>query len=476
MDEEKIKDFNQQIDENKEIENTNSIDKSDLVIFFLTNKFIESDQFKEDWRISQKKVFLIVLLENTPPLSFIFDLNQLYVFNNFDSDKIKDSINMFKIFLSRLINFKYLNTASTSVIDSSQIKSKIFEFLINNFENEHDIKTFVKKMEFIEKDVVIMKTSLKKYYYKGKICIIDWRKAKIVSEISNEGVYHLDFSWINHINQILVYQTKRDRQTGEESKFLLFTKEGQPVQPVRSVFSLDTDLYKVKSISYNKNTFEVYLNVFDNINNKGSIWVLNEKFENIKILDTSLTCEGWPLDFSSEIEIFNIRYNIFHYNSNIALLQEKNSITDDEYYFVYVFDKISYSIVGVLKTNNQLIGLYQGNMMFLLKSRSNHLIQKMPLPIYNSPDSFAFCKLNSFKPPHLLSKPYSLSCGYLACLECIHNHYNIFKRKFKCPFCNQEHKLQRHELTMNNLLNQNVFSIVIEKFKNLINGFGMIFI
>ena len=55
------------------------------MIFFLTNKFIESDQFKEDWRISQKKVFLIVLLENTPPLSFIFDLNQLYVFNNFGS-------------------------------------------------------------------------------------------------------------------------------------------------------------------------------------------------------------------------------------------------------------------------------------------------------------------------------------------------------------------------------------------------------
>ena len=96
------------IDENQQIRKVDSIDKSNIVIFFLTKKFIESDKFKRDLREKENKFILIVLLENIGSLLNL-DLNQFFVslFNaSMSSIEKEEVILRNKRFMSRLNSFK----------------------------------------------------------------------------------------------------------------------------------------------------------------------------------------------------------------------------------------------------------------------------------------------------------------------------------------------------------------------------------
>jgi hypothetical protein len=103
---------------------------------------------------------------------------------------------------------------------------------------------------------------------------------------------------------------------------------------------------------------------------------------------------------------------------------------------------------------------------------SNHNIR---VPFF--PDSSAYCKINPFKQAHLLSNPYLLPCGDSACLDCIFNHYNIFKRIFICPMCKKEHNLKFNQLKASNfdlLFNQDVCTTISDKLKSSIRDIGII--
>ena len=219
---------------------------------------------------------MIVFLENIQQLqSSSLDLNQFYAFNYYKAGEIEDSIS--RLF-SRLINFKYINYDLIPTIYSSQIRSKCFLMICS----------FVKKIEFIENDQVIVKTFSKNansdIFDCETIFIIDWRKAKIISKISIEDCCDLDFSWINHLNQILVY--RKYKASEEDTKLLLFTKEGSFT---KSIYSFKWNQYKVNSISYNKNDLEVYLNVFDKLSSIGSIRILDQDFNLIKVVAMNLS-------------------------------------------------------------------------------------------------------------------------------------------------------------------------------------------
>ena len=90
------------------IQKCDLIERSNVVVFFLTNKFIESDEFRESWAKRKDKAILIVLLEQIKSsiLEFLdMDLNQFFVFNLNNSMSLTEndeSIRKFKIFLFRL--------------------------------------------------------------------------------------------------------------------------------------------------------------------------------------------------------------------------------------------------------------------------------------------------------------------------------------------------------------------------------------
>jgi hypothetical protein len=103
----KARDFFKKINENKDIQKTAIIQRSDLIIFFFTNKYIESD-FKIDWKKKENKIFFIVLLEDIEQIPSL-DLSDAVIFNLYDSSNLNE-IKRFQIFLSRLINFKSITS------------------------------------------------------------------------------------------------------------------------------------------------------------------------------------------------------------------------------------------------------------------------------------------------------------------------------------------------------------------------------
>jgi hypothetical protein len=96
----KARDFFKKINENKDIQQTAIIQRSDLIIFFFTNKYIETD-FKIDWKKKENKIFFIVLLEDIEQIPSL-DLSDAVIFNLYDSTDLNE-IKRFQIFLSRLI-------------------------------------------------------------------------------------------------------------------------------------------------------------------------------------------------------------------------------------------------------------------------------------------------------------------------------------------------------------------------------------
>ena len=91
------------------------------------------------------------------------------------------------------------------------------------------------------------------------------------------------------------------------------------------------------------------MNVINRSIDKKSILLLNKEFNLIHTIDEDLFNPDFPMNYSSEIKLFNIDYKMFHYNSNIAILQVKDKNKN-----INIFDKSSYSIVDSFQTNNKL--------------------------------------------------------------------------------------------------------------------------
>ena len=132
----------------------------------------------------------------------------------------------------------------------------------------------------------------------------------------------------------------------KESKCCFFSKTGHLI---KSIYSIDDSIHEINSIFYKKSNLQVYLNVINRSIDKKSILLLNKEFNLIHTIDEDLFNPDFPMNYSSEIKLFNIDYKMFHYNSNIAILQVKDKNKN-----INIFDKSSYSIFDSFQTNNKL--------------------------------------------------------------------------------------------------------------------------
>jgi hypothetical protein len=104
----------------------NKIKCFNVILFFLTNKFIQSDKFREEWNGREKKIILIILLESFNSSSNL-DLSNFFVseFNNLMSlVRREEAINRNRIFLSRLQSFPRTNIR---IVYDDSLTSKLFE-------------------------------------------------------------------------------------------------------------------------------------------------------------------------------------------------------------------------------------------------------------------------------------------------------------------------------------------------------------
>ena len=130
----------------------------------------------------------------------------------------------------------------------------------------------------------------------------------------------------------------------------------------------------------------------------------------------------------------------------IILIQPSVFIIKKAYEYLF-FDKNNFSFIGTLKdVLPEYTDIYAAHDDLCLVEQNNTLmLQKIDAKNNKIDDKMFYCQLNSlYKEPHLYSNPYLLPCGNSACLDCIHNDYNIYKGTFKCNFdsCHQEHKLE----------------------------------
>ena len=473
--EETINEFVKDVFEGNKIFKCDTLELSNVVIYFLTKQFIQSDKFKEDWSKRKDKFFLIILLENIQSL-MDFDLNQFCVSHFYDSvlTEKKKAMSRNKVFLSQLIKLK--NFASVNM-DNEESNPNKFALQIGKISS----KFFVKTIELISDKIVIVKS------FDEKILVIDWNIGSILGRIECQAVIlgsqfceeEQEFCWISHLNQIFCSRKlSYERNVEVELKCSLFSIKGDQIRTVYSIFKSN---HRVNSIVYNKTNFEVYLNIYDATSTKRSIFILNKEFNLINLIDNNLSNPilSLYLDYTSEIILFNVPYNIFHYNSKIAFLQ-KFGEWDDNHQNVYIFDKSSFSIIDTIKVNQKLICVHHDKMFFM--SKTSYIIEKVPLLKSNllEYDVFCvFCRLNSFKKSHLITNPYLLPCGNSACLDCIHQHYNIFKRTLQCGICNQEHKLpQKLEPQKNsiecNFLPEMVLIMMINDNEKILSKSGII--
>ena len=125
---------------------------SNVIFFFLTKCFVESDQFKEEWSKRDNKVLFWILLEELEsPLDL--NLNHFLVadFNQTMSSLAKENnIEKNKLFLSRLFSISKTNSNNKLEIVSIKFSSNICG---NNSE-----RFALKQMELINDDEVIIKT------------------------------------------------------------------------------------------------------------------------------------------------------------------------------------------------------------------------------------------------------------------------------------------------------------------------------
>jgi hypothetical protein len=411
-------------------------------------------------------------------------------FNNSISTNERDElVEQNKIFITRLTNLKKTNLNQIRVIESNELITKRLTFGNHNFNKD----VIIRKIEIIGDDEVIVKTGNKQDQGK-EILFINCKKAKEIVVGQNDGGYlRQEFCWIYHLKEIFCFL----KDFSNQKKFALFSKETGNL--IRVIDSTDCHPYEVDSVSYNKNNYELYLNVFNTIDTKSSILILDKDFVLIKKLRNDLYNPDLPLNFVMTIELFNAEYKTVHYKSNFAFCQKRfrlrnycddeqvknnHTITDDieELYSysiqdIHIFDKSSYSFVGVIHSQNELITILNGKMLF--RTKSGYLIQNIPLFKSNLPDNEAFCKIiDPFREPHLLSNPYLLPCGGLACLNCIQKRYNLFKRSFDCEICKEEHNLPQkleplNSSKMRGLLNEDLLNILSEKNKTAISNIGI---
>ncbi len=460
LDKVKVKDYFVKFNEDNQIFIKSGLINSNFIFFFLTRLFLKSDKFKEEWSHRGNKVIFLILLEELDS-RIDLNLNHLFVsdFNESMSSVAKqNTIEKNKIFLSRLINLSETTLNKKFEMISYKFSSNVY--------GKNSERFTLKQIELINDDEVIIKTINRRNI--EKIIIMNWKNTETLAIIGNVDIKKQVFCWINHLNQIFCCQKDNSKRI-QESKCCLFSKTGHLI---RSVYAINNCIHEVNSIFYNKSNLQVYLNVLNKSSDTRSILILNKEFNFIQTIDEDLFNPDFPLNYSSEIKLFNIDYKMFHYNSNIAFLQLKDKNKN-----IYIFDKSSYSIVDSFQTNNRLI-MVSGDKM-LLKSRSCYLIQKISLSKPNNfPDFDVFCKLNPFKNNHRLKNLYLLPCGNSACLECIYQQYNLFKQTLICDICKQEHRIPKeleavNKSVISDNLNENLLQLLINKNQNVISNIGI---
>jgi len=403
------------IDSFDKIRRMNTVKESEIVLMFLTNKYFDSEKYKEDYESIRRE-------NRTALFIFLDDFSTPTYLNNFKTIRLNDEIKKLKIFINpENISNQPINLRLASI-------KNYYEFEILEMISEEEV--FFKRIMF---------THFKVYNFNtGKIIEI---KYKFKSH--RFGPPRVDsgriYCWIRDLQQIVNVSKEN---SSDRLAFIFYSLNGD----VRNDdVLLDSKGFRVKSIKYNTTDEHLYLHVFyyKSIYNE-IITIIDKNLNRIKNIE-NFSIYDLPFNYSNSIRFQSHDYKIFYQRGNFVVLEEITKRRDN-----LIFDLNSYSIIGSFKStfkinivlNNKLILSNDEGFFFIYRIE----FRKSCLAI----DPKYICKLNPFK-QHLYLNPYLLPCNNSACWECICSHYSIYKGVFKCNFddCKDKHELSQS-------LNQNL--------------------
>ncbi len=91
----KVNEFFEKTNANKELLVKTGITNSNVILFFLTNKFVKTDKFKEEWSKRDKTIIIVYLLEKLD-MYLDFNLSEFFVSNLYDTLSLVESEEYYK--------------------------------------------------------------------------------------------------------------------------------------------------------------------------------------------------------------------------------------------------------------------------------------------------------------------------------------------------------------------------------------------
>ena len=433
------------------------INECEIVLFALTNRFCESENFIKNHEAAKKgkKIIFYMLLEK---INFA-GLNNL---NAFD--------------FSGLVHLTYQESAKNRLENvlsrALQIKrdyqSINFEWITTKFKNNSVI--IVKQHHMLNEEVIINHNE----YHNFKISVYNLKTGDLISTCSNFVDF---FCWLSFLNSFICM----NRMYNNTQPFItIFDNKGSLVNRVEILNKMD--VFVVRSILCNEEKEEFYLHGFEYSLGE-TIWIFDKKIQVIKIIE-NYSIYDLASKYSNVIEFRNLQYSVFYNSMKFCALQILHVSNHHE---ILIFELNSYSIVGSIKTSYRLEVFFNNKIILRDDKNKIYLIYKInfskreTLSISNSIDTKFICKSSQYlKSPHLYSNPYLLPCGNSVCFDCIHLNYNLYKNTFKCSFenCKVEHiltkQLEKHD-DLVNLINMNckkLFEPLIETKILILNNLG----
>ena len=443
---------------NLEIDNKllKEIEKSNVVVIFLTDNCFSSQTFRKqlDFAKKERKLLIPVLMNNSKI-----------------NDSIMQVIDFKDILITEINDQMYSNNNDSQIF--KQFRTLMFHSLQINKDVYFDTQlTSIKKVqknfesneiEFISKNEILLRT-----YEKG-LRILNISTGIAFGEIINDEI-HYYCCWIDHLCQILILMNNEDLSlvNGE-----FYNKNGELVNKI--LF----ENCEILGVLYEKTNKKTYIIINELGKTENTVQIFDENFKNISnrtisflpliqiISGKNIFVSGFPCEIENEsvrtynfLLIFDLSYN---YLASIAMSSSIQQIFIDskkQSNFIFIntqsrieiFNTNTFSLVGFIETPPLcMLKMIHNEKLYFSDSNEHLLIYKTNFKkLENFIDMKYMCKINPLR-PHLYSNPYLLPCGNSVCLDCIYDNYNIYKRIFTCNFesCQGEHKLIQQELKEN---------------------------
>ena len=484
---EKTKDILQSLQEQKyevylksSIENSRNeifdrIEKSEFILFFLTNKNLVSSDFHDEYKLAKKlhKNIIIMFLEPVEPVKhdIIFNSNQLSVIKMYKTNE--DTFDIHRI------NYLIKSTQQSIDDENTLIECFVYTKIIKKtWENYYDFFR-VQFLDLKESNHLLMLSKYAIYIYDRRnmkykkkvfinfenslqsICFIN--SLRQICFVTFDEVYLMDLSYTG------MHRILKGKQCSEFS-FICYS------QKKNSIYIYDEHVNKV-------NEYECVN--FKQIKEVALQRSQNHELKSMKIVNNLLCLLDNDCLLIYDLDIcFVIKLVCKGILDPIALL---NHDKFDNYVFIVdtsrnvkIFNLNNFKYCGVANLNNEIIdskvsSIICADNLLIQTSNEIHVFKIKFSSIKNCMvvNEKYFCKLNPLK-QHLLLNPFVLSpCGNIACLECIYKYYNLVTNNVLCPFSSCINSNLKHFLTNNmeksSLIDSNIDKICFAQVDKAMN-------